>query len=97
MMYGRHSVVVLKLWLKHGLGRLQPTRDLASIVSEHMESPGTKAYTVPELRRMFRRFASVRLERIVTPYDRSRLPRPLARVLPSRFGWFIAIVARRRP
>ena len=60
-----------------------------------MESVGTKAYTKRELRALLEGFESVELETIVTPYDRERVPLPIGRMIPSRFGWFVAIDARK--
>jgi hypothetical protein len=60
-----------------------------------MESIGTKAYTKGELRQMFGAFTDVRLDQVVTPYDRERLPRLIGRAIPSGLGWFINITAKR--
>lgn len=95
MLYERRSIVALKLWVKHGLLRLRPTRSLTDCLAHHMESPGTKAYTPGEIRQLFDGFTAVETEHFVTPYDRSRLPRWLGAAIPARLGWFVAIRARR--
>ncbi len=95
MVYARHSLVALKLWIKYGLLGLRPMTTFAGVIWEHMESVGTKAYTQKEVMSLFRNFSDVRVEQIVTPYDRSRFPGFLAHRVPARFGWFIVIHATR--
>jgi hypothetical protein len=63
------------------------------VLSRHLESPGTKAYTESELRSLFSGFGSVEIERKVTPYDR-RVVGPLANLTGSQFGWFAGVRAR---
>jgi ubiquinone/menaquinone biosynthesis C-methylase UbiE len=94
MLYSRRSWVALGVWLRYGLARGKPWRSFADLLAEHMESPGTKGYTQPELEEMFAGFRDVRFTRWVTPYDR-RVAGPVARLLGPRFGWFVGITARR--
>jgi ubiquinone/menaquinone biosynthesis C-methylase UbiE len=58
MIYHKWSIVGLMLWTRYGLmkGRLA---SLKEIYAEHLESPGTKAYTVDDAKAMFSRFAQV--------------------------------------
>jgi SAM-dependent methyltransferase len=93
MLYSRRSWVALGVWLRYGLGRGRPWRSFASLLAEHMESPGTKAYTQRELDALFAGFGDVSFTRFVTAYDR-RVAGPLANLTGSRFGWFVAITAR---
>jgi SAM-dependent methyltransferase len=93
MMYGRRSVLVFKLWVRHGLLVGRPWRRFADVLWHHQESVGTKAYTVPELHALFSQFASVAAEPIITPYDRSRWPRWLSKYFPNSWGWFITLRA----
>lgn len=90
MLYSRRSWVALGLWLRYALARGRPERNLSDVLSHHLESPGTKAFTGAEIRGLFSTFSSVSLQTFVTPYDR-RLAGPLARLLPA--GFFIGIVA----
>lgn len=48
MVYHTWSPVGAMLWLRYGLGRGKPGRSLADIYAEHLESPGTKAFTRAE-------------------------------------------------
>lgn len=95
MLYERRSAVAAKLWLKHALLAIHPRRSLSEVLASHMESPGTKAYTNAEVQAMFADFTSVRLQHFVTPYDKGGMPRVVGDAIPSRFGWFIAIEARK--
>jgi ubiquinone/menaquinone biosynthesis C-methylase UbiE len=94
MLYSRRSWVALGVWLRYGVLRARPWQTPTDLLARWMESPGTKAYTQRELDALFAGFSKVRYERFVTPYDR-RVGGPLAARLPSRFGWFVGITARR--
>jgi SAM-dependent methyltransferase len=50
MIYHRPSMVGLMLWARYGLAAGHPTRSLIDIYASHLESPGTKGYTVAEAR-----------------------------------------------
>lgn len=93
MLYGRHSLVAAKLWVKYALLRGRPWRTLSDVIWHHMESPGTKAYTLSELRNVFAEFRSAELTPLQTIYDQSHLPAWLCGLVPSRYGWFIAVRA----
>jgi ubiquinone/menaquinone biosynthesis C-methylase UbiE len=93
MLYSRRSWVALGAWLRWGLGRGRPWHSVSRVLAEHLESPGTKAYTEDDLRALFRRFSSVEIVRRVTPYDR-RVAGPLAVLTGPRLGWFAGVVAR---
>jgi len=58
MIYHRHCMVGYMLWARYGLLALRPFRSLAEIYAQHLESPGTKAFTVQEARWMFSDFSS---------------------------------------
>ena len=92
MLYGRRSWVAFALWGRYALLRGRPWHSLSRVVSEHMESAGTKAYTRSELERMFAGAPNLRVEHVGTPYDR-RVAGPLARVTGPRMGWFMVIRA----
>jgi ubiquinone/menaquinone biosynthesis C-methylase UbiE len=48
MVYHVPSWVGLQLYLLYGLGRGNPGATMKQVIFEHLESPGTKAYTVKE-------------------------------------------------
>jgi len=58
MVYHRPSVVGLMLWARYGLGAGHPGRSLTDIYARHLESPGTKGYTVAEARGLVAPFGS---------------------------------------
>ena len=53
MIYHRSSPVGWMLWTRYALLRGKPWVGLDEIYSKHLESPGTKAYSVAEARAMF--------------------------------------------
>jgi hypothetical protein len=69
MIYHKYSMVGYMLWVRYGLLAGRPGRTLAEIYAQHLESPGTKAYTVEEARSLFARFSSVEIETILTHGD----------------------------
>ena len=93
MLYARHSWLGFGAWVRWGLLRGRPWRSISAVLAEHLESPGTKAYTEGEVRALFSEFASIDIRRVVTPYDR-RVAGPLADLTGPRLGWFFAITAR---
>ena len=93
MMYNRHSLAVYKYWLKYALLRGRPNRSLAEVIWHHVESIGTKAYTVAELEVLFAAFSVCKTTPLLTRSDYGRLPRWLYELIPSRFGWYIALQA----
>lgn len=60
--YHKHCMVGYMLWARYGLLTLRPFRSLSEIYAHHLESPGTKAFTVEEARRMFSDFSSVAID-----------------------------------
>jgi SAM-dependent methyltransferase len=95
MLYARHSWVAYGLWAKHALLKGRPTRSLADVLAHHMESEGTKGFTVRELRGMFAGLEDLRIEKVSTPYDRGWAG-PLAALTGDRLGWF-AVARGRQP
>ena len=69
MVYHRRSIVLLMLWIRYALLSLRPFTSLARIAADHLESPGTKAYTVGEARQLFATFRHVRVETVLTHGD----------------------------
>jgi ubiquinone/menaquinone biosynthesis C-methylase UbiE len=95
MFYHRPSLVSLRVWLKYGLLAGKPWRSFANVLYHHVESIGTKAYTVGEMRRMFAAFSRTTVTPILTAHDTRRLPALVANRLPQSIGWFLGITAVR--
>lgn len=62
MMYNRRSVVGYVLWTRHALLSGRPFRTLDDIYSQHLESPGTKAYHSEEVLALFSGFSVVSVQ-----------------------------------
>jgi len=58
MIYHRPSIVGAMLWARYGLATGHPARSLQEIYAHHLESPGTKGYTVSEARRLVDPFSA---------------------------------------
>jgi ubiquinone/menaquinone biosynthesis C-methylase UbiE len=69
MIYHKWSLVGYMLWARYALLRLRPWTTLAQVYARYLESPGTKAYSVVEARRMFAAFSSVEIRTCLTHGD----------------------------
>lgn len=94
MLYARYSWTGLRLWIKQALFKGRPQRSLTDVFASHVESPGTKAYSLGEIRDLFSDFKSVKIERFRTPYDERGFG-SIARMTGNRFGGFLGITALR--
>ena len=61
MIYHSRSIVGALLWLRYGLLAGHPGGGLTKIYAEHLESPGTKAYSLRDARELFAIFGKSRL------------------------------------
>ena len=93
MLYNRYSVAVAKLWLQHGLLSFRPWQSFDDIAWNHIESIGTKVYTLKDIDTLFSSYANVRAWTILCHSDKHRLPSGLSRWLPDRLGFFNLIQA----
>ncbi|HWF91767.1 MAG TPA: class I SAM-dependent methyltransferase [Terriglobales bacterium] len=66
MLYHHRSLTGAMLWLRYGLLR---GRSLRSTVYERLESPGTKTYTMNEVRAMLNNFEDVHIRQVFSPGD----------------------------
>lgn len=69
MIYHKWSLVGFALWIRYALCRFQPWRSMGYIYANYLESPGTKAYTIAEARRMFSQFDDVEIRIELTHGD----------------------------
>ncbi len=95
MMYGRYSLASLKMWVSYALLKGKPWRSFADVIWNHMESIGTKAYTVPELQKLFSSFENFEGNPTTTPTELNHLPDFISRFIPSSWGFFIALKAQK--
>jgi len=91
MMYNRHSIAALKLWVRYGLLKGKPLRRFADVIWHDLESVGTKAYSVSELNELFSSFNSLLLKPVITSSDIGRWTAWLNNYFPDQWGWFITI------
>jgi ubiquinone/menaquinone biosynthesis C-methylase UbiE len=94
MLYARHSWVAYGIWARHGPFSGRPLRSLRDVLSNHMESPGTKGFTKREIRRMFTGIGALTVDKICTPYD-IEYAGGLARLTGRQLGFFVAIRGRK--
>ena len=75
MLYNVTSWTAWNLWAFHCLAKGQPWKSPRQAVYEHLESPGTRAYTDAETRALFERYRSI--DRMYTAFlggDLLRMP-----------------------
>lgn len=69
MIYHKWSVVGYMLWIRYALLKFRPWLSLTYIYSNYLESPGTKAYTIKEAKKLFGKFSSTSIEIELTHGD----------------------------
>ena len=69
MIYHKWSLVGYMLWARYALLRLRPWMTLTEVYARYLESPGTKAYSLTEARRMFAMFGLVQIRTSLTHGD----------------------------
>ena len=69
MIYHKWSMVGLMLWIRYALLRLRPYISLQEIYAGYLESPGTKAYSFGEARRLFDAFSEVSIHTVLSHGD----------------------------
>lgn len=88
MVYHHPSWVGLMLWGVHCLARARPWKSPRWAVYHHLESPGTKAYTVAEAERLFAMFKKVDVRTHLSHGDLLQMrPSDRYRSLPHRLAW----------
>lgn len=100
MLYHRYSWLAFKVYLQYGILGLKPFTSLTRLIANHVESQGTKAYTIKEVRGLFSAFYNLEVHPILTPYDTIKSkgifpPSLLAHLFGDRLGWFILITGRK--
>jgi SAM-dependent methyltransferase len=102
MVYNRRSLNAFYLYLRHGLMSGRPFRSFSDVIYHHMESLGTKAYTMAELKILLSHYPVKinHMEAIVTRYDlrwsKPGLQQFLAYILACvagyrKCGWFLTV------
>ena len=82
-----------RLWIKHAVFKGKPWRSLAAVIWNHVESIGTKAYTISETKELFPQISDVSVTTLMTSYDKEHFPPLLSKFVSYQWGWFLAIKA----
>lgn len=61
MIYHKWSMVGFMLWIRYALLSFQPWLSISQIYDRYLESPGTKAYSVVEARKLFSAFGKIEI------------------------------------
>lgn len=69
MIYHKWSLVGLMLWVRYALLGLRPWLSLNKIYARHLESPGTKAYSIAQAKAMLSAFGAVNIRVVLTHGD----------------------------
>ena len=108
MVYNRRSVAAFWVYIRNCLLKGKFWKNLTYAVENHVESYGTKAYTVSEMHKMFNNFQEIKLNKISTVItwcdkatnSKSTIIKIIHRVLiflggGDRVGWFMLIKANK--
>lgn len=102
MIYHRRSVLAYFFWIKHALLKFKPWKSLKEILYNHMESIGTKAFTVDETYDMLKGqpVEKINISPVLSYYDKlgrfnsaMRFCARMAAMLlgGNKAGWFMLI------
>ncbi|MFC1950544.1 class I SAM-dependent methyltransferase [Chloroflexota bacterium] len=99
MVYSRSSPVWLKMWFQHALLKGRVFTSLSRVISEHMESPGTKAFTMKETKRLFCQFRELEFRAFPRPelgfLGKYRALSWLVGLYPYRFASWMTVQGRK--
>jgi len=93
MLYNRHSLSVYYRWVKYALLKGKPWKSLKWVMCNHIESYGTQAFTIKEIKKMLDRLPVTLVSIDATPnsYDllknRHWIFQKLAKVAALILGW----------
>jgi len=94
MVYHRFSTMGWVAYLKYGLLRGKPFTSLSKAMSEFVESPGTKAFSMKEVKSLFALFSNLKIQPLLIP-EASGLKGtpflPLLKFYPAGLASWIAV------
>ena len=93
MIYNKHSIQSITMYLKYGLLRMRPFRSLDKIYFEHQESIGTKVYTKNDVLKILKKFPVKNIV-ISAPLKPRELYSPLSKRSVRIYRFFLRIIAR---
>lgn len=100
MVYNRKSLLAYFFWIKHAFLKLKWNKSIADVLWNHMESYGTKAYTVSEIQALLKEknLKEIEVKSYLTYYDRLKRFNPFFQwvakaiipfINPQKHGWFL--------
>lgn len=95
MIYNKHSLAVYRNLIRTVVKERRLLLDLDDFIANHIESPGTKAYSLADARKLLSAFSKVELKRFVTESDTGAHLSFLRRFIPSSFGWYLSFVCEK--
>lgn len=102
MIYHKNSVLAYLFWVKHALLKMRPNKSIDWVLANFMESPGTKAYTIDDVKTMLKSqpIKNLKIKPVLTYYDKllrfNGLMQFIAKILAvvlggDKAGWFLTI------
>jgi hypothetical protein len=107
MIYNRHSLLAFFFWIKHALLKLKPWKSIEWVLWNHMESIGTKGYTIREFEHILSKYPELKeykVSTIYTYYDKlGRFPKYMQRIAKfvtsltgrENIGWFRQLILQK--
>ena len=91
MIYHRKSLLAWFFWMKYALLKAKPWKSVASVLFDHMESYGTKAYTKKEVENMMakHKLSNIEIKPVLTYYDKLERFNPAMRFLSKTAAWIL--------
>lgn len=90
MLYQHPSITGFMLWLRYGWWK---GKSIRRCVYEHLESPGTKTFSIAEAGTLFQKFEDVRMETVFSPGD-LLLNKPSLRFQAGIYHWIWKLFPR---
>lgn len=99
MVYYRYSPVWLRQWLKYALLKGRIFTSLSRVVSEHVESPGTRALTMKQIKALFQPFSQLKFQPApcceINILKKHRTISWLTNLYPHKFSAWIAVEGKK--
>ena len=89
MLYHKQSIVGYLLWIRYAGVRLKLLTSISEILSQHLESPGTKAFSISEAKALLERFKDVKIKVALSDGDLLMQHTGL-----DHGGWILSVVKK---
>jgi ubiquinone/menaquinone biosynthesis C-methylase UbiE len=93
MIYNKNSLFAFYLYLKNALLKCKPFQSFSTVIYNHQESPGTKAFSRKEIELILKKMpvSIIQIKSPVTNHDllyyKSKIIQIIPYILASLFGW----------